>query len=55
MARDAVDDRRGHLVVPEDPSPAGELKVGGDDHALAPAGAAEDLEDEARPVSAGRQ
>ena len=31
VARDAVDDRRGHLVVPEDPSPAGELEVGGDD------------------------
>ena len=50
VVHDAVDDGRSHLVVPEHPSPAGELQVGRDDHALALVGVGEDLEDKARPV-----
>lgn len=54
VVHDAVDDGRSHLVVPEHPSPAGELQVGRDDHALALVGVGEDLEDEARPVAIER-
>ena len=51
----SVDDGGGHLVVPEDPSPAGELEVRGDDHALPLVGVGEDLEDETRAVGVERQ
>ena len=55
MVHDAVDDGGGHLVVPEDPSPAGELEVGRDDDALPLVGVGEHLEDEARAVGVERQ
>ena len=55
VVHDAVDDGRGHLVVPEDPSPAGELEVGRDDDALPLVGVGEHLEDEARAVGVERQ
>ena len=50
VVHDAVDDGGGHLVVPEDRPPAGELEVGRDDGALPLVGDGEHLEDEARAV-----
>ena len=55
VVHNAVDYRRGHLVVPEYRPPAAELKVRRDDHRLALVGVGEDLEQQPRPVRVERQ
>ena len=51
----AVDDGGNHLVVPKDPSPAGELQVGRDDDVLPLVGVGEDPEHELGAVCVERQ
>lgn len=55
MVDNAVDDRRRHLVVAEHPSPARELEVGRDHHALPLVGVGEDLEEGAPTAPLGGQ
>ena len=55
VVADAVDDRRGHLVVAEDGPPPAELQVGGYHERLPLVGLRDDLEEQPRAVHVERQ
>ena len=55
MVDQPVDDGSSHVVVPEHRSPAGELQIGGDDHAALFIAVGDDLEQQRRTLGVDRE